>query len=81
MSDKLTPAQMREINDTIRYSMWSVFSSVTPLGGDREELVAELETGGTTRKDAILDVARRAGVPKREVYDAVHKPAPQGEKP
>ena len=26
-----------------------------------------------TRKDAILDVARRAGLPKREVYDAVHK--------
>ncbi len=40
------------------------------------DLVAELETGGTTRKDAILDVARRAGVPKREVYDAVHKEAP-----
>ena len=32
MSDKLTPAQMREINETIRYSMWSVFASVTPLG-------------------------------------------------
>jgi 16S rRNA (cytidine1402-2'-O)-methyltransferase len=39
------------------------------------DLVAELETGGMTRKDAILDVARRAGVPKREVYDAVHKKA------
>jgi len=37
------------------------------------ELVAELEAGGETRKDAILDVARRAGVPKREVYDAVHR--------
>ena len=29
-----------------------------------------------TRKEAILDVARRAGVPKREVYDAVHKQDP-----
>ena len=34
--------------------------------------VADLETAGTPRKDAILQVARRAGVPKREVYDAVH---------
>ena len=30
-----------------------------------------------TRKEAILDVARRAGVPKREVYDAVHRPGHQ----
>ena len=34
--------------------------------------VADLEQGGTSRKDAILEVARRAGVPKREVYQAVH---------
>ena len=40
------------------------------------ELVAELETNGMTRKDAILDVARRAGVPKREVYDVVHRTQP-----
>ena len=36
-------------------------------------LVADAESIGTPRKQAILDVARRAGVPKREVYDAVHK--------
>jgi 16S rRNA (cytidine1402-2'-O)-methyltransferase len=37
-------------------------------------LVAQAQDeGGLTRKDAILDVARRAGLPKREVYDAVHK--------
>jgi 16S rRNA (cytidine1402-2'-O)-methyltransferase len=36
-------------------------------------LVADAESTGTPRKQAILDVARRAGVPKREVYDAVHK--------
>jgi len=40
------------------------------------ELVAELEMNGMPRKDAILDVARRAGVPKREVYDVVHKAQP-----
>lgn len=37
-------------------------------------LVAEEETAGSTRKEAILDVAHRAGIPKRVVYDAVHKP-------
>ncbi len=36
-------------------------------------LVAEAEEIGMSRKDAILDVAQRAGLPKREVYDAVHK--------
>ena len=36
-------------------------------------LVAEAEGEGLPRKDAIREVARRAGVPKREVYDAVHK--------
>jgi 16S rRNA (cytidine1402-2'-O)-methyltransferase len=37
------------------------------------QLVAEVEAAGTSRKEAILDVARRAGLPKRVVYDAVHK--------
>lgn len=35
--------------------------------------VADLEETGTPRKAAILDVARRAGIPKRVVYDAVHR--------
>jgi len=35
--------------------------------------VAEEEAAGATRKEAIADVARRAGVPKREVYDLVHR--------
>ena len=49
---KPTPARMREINETIRYTMWSVFEVTERLGdGDRaamaaevEELVAELES-------------------------------------
>jgi 16S rRNA (cytidine1402-2'-O)-methyltransferase len=41
-------------------------------------LVAEVEAEGRTRKEAILEVARRAGLPKRVVYDAVHKPPPRG---
>jgi len=36
-------------------------------------LVAAEEESGTPRKEAILDVARRSGVPKRLVYDAVHR--------
>jgi chlorite dismutase len=37
-------ARIREINDTIRYAMWSVFSLRTPLGdADRGELTAQVE--------------------------------------
>jgi 16S rRNA (cytidine1402-2'-O)-methyltransferase len=36
-------------------------------------LVAEHEDDGVPRKQAIVDVARRSGVPKRVVYDAVHR--------
>ncbi len=35
--------------------------------------VAEDEADGVPRKQAILDVARRSRVPKRLVYDAVHR--------
>jgi 16S rRNA (cytidine1402-2'-O)-methyltransferase len=35
--------------------------------------VAQAESEGSTRKDAIAEVARAAGLPKREVYDVVHK--------
>lgn len=41
-------------------------------------LVAVQEQAGVPRKQAIPDVAKRAGVPKRVVYDAVHKPGPAG---
>jgi 16S rRNA (cytidine1402-2'-O)-methyltransferase len=36
-------------------------------------LVGDLEADGMTRKDAIVEAARRAGVPKREVYDLIHR--------
>src|SRR3954453_2889292 len=42
---------------------------------DWRAAVAELEVTGTPRRTAILQVARAAGVPKREVYDAVHRSA------
>jgi 16S rRNA (cytidine1402-2'-O)-methyltransferase len=50
---------------------------VSDVGTDAESLrsaVADLEAEGTSRKEAIVTVARRAGVAKREVYDVVHRP-------
>ncbi len=46
------------------------------IGSDPDSLraaVADLEEDGRTRKEAIAEVAKLAGVPKREVYDLVHK--------
>jgi 16S rRNA (cytidine1402-2'-O)-methyltransferase len=40
---------------------------------DLRERVADLEAQGRSRKDAIAETARAAGVPKREVYDLVHR--------
>ncbi|WP_239456568.1 16S rRNA (cytidine(1402)-2'-O)-methyltransferase [Nocardioides solisilvae] len=45
------------------------------VGDDPESLaaaVADAEEDGMTRKEAIAAVAKRAGVPKRVVYDVVH---------
>jgi 16S rRNA (cytidine1402-2'-O)-methyltransferase len=47
-----------------------------PAGPDPDAwraAVADLEAAGTSRKAAIAEVARTAGVPKRLVYDAVHR--------
>ena len=57
--------------------------SVVPSGpAEVAALVAAEEASGTSRKDAIRAVAQRAGLPKREVYDAVHRPSePQGKEP
>jgi 16S rRNA (cytidine1402-2'-O)-methyltransferase len=41
--------------------------------GSLRAAVAGLEESGSTRKEAIAEVARRAGLPKREVYDVVHR--------
>ena len=45
------------------------------VDADAERLraaVAAHEAVGMSRKEAIVDVAKLAGVPKREVYQAVH---------
>ena len=44
-----------------------------PTRASLRAAVAELEATGSTRKEAIAEVARRAGLPKREVYDVVHR--------
>jgi 16S rRNA (cytidine1402-2'-O)-methyltransferase len=51
---------------------------VAALGDDPDTLraaVAEREAAGTSRKEAIVEVARLAGVPRREVYNLVHQGA------
>jgi 16S rRNA (cytidine1402-2'-O)-methyltransferase len=51
--------------------------AVVPSGPEEvAALVAAEEATGTPRKEAIRAVARRSGVPKREVYDAVHRDRP-----
>lgn len=66
--------------DGVRGEVTLVVSGAVPtaaVGDTPAELraaVADHEAAGSTRKEAILEVARLAGVPKRVVYDAVHKP-------
>jgi 16S rRNA (cytidine1402-2'-O)-methyltransferase len=51
-------------------------TATTEVADDPDSLraaVAALEETGTSRKEAIPVVAQQAGVPKRLVYDAVHK--------
>ncbi|MEU4230185.1 16S rRNA (cytidine(1402)-2'-O)-methyltransferase [Nonomuraea sp. NPDC026600] len=46
---------------------------------DIESLVAEVDrrvADGEQRKVAVIDVAKEAGLPKRELYDAVHRRSP-----
>jgi 16S rRNA (cytidine1402-2'-O)-methyltransferase len=49
-------------------------AAISTDGASLRAAVAAREDEGMSRKDAILDVARLAGVPKREVYQAVHVP-------
>ena len=62
----------------VRGEVTIVVAGATPAPGvanDPDSLraaVAEREAAGTSRKEAIVEVARAAGVPKREVYNLVH---------
>jgi 16S rRNA (cytidine1402-2'-O)-methyltransferase len=62
----------------VRGEVTLVVEGATPVAVEADPTtlaahVGDAEAAGTSRKDAILLVARRAGVPKRVVYDAVHK--------
>ncbi|MFI6508715.1 16S rRNA (cytidine(1402)-2'-O)-methyltransferase [Streptosporangium sp. NPDC050855] len=50
-----------------------VRAALPPVIGDLVEEVARREETGTPRKQAIVDVAKAAGIPKRDLYDAVHR--------
>ncbi|GAA4211217.1 16S rRNA (cytidine(1402)-2'-O)-methyltransferase [Streptosporangium oxazolinicum] len=47
--------------------------SLPPVIGDLVEEVARREETGVPRKQAIVEVAKAAGIPKRDLYDAVHR--------
>jgi chlorite dismutase len=61
MTAKPSPSQIREINDTIRYAVWSVFAATSPLGDDREVMAKEVE--------ALFAELADEGVVVRGVYD------------
>ena len=61
MSPKPSASQIREINDSIRYAMWSVFKVSSPLPEDRTKIAAEVE--------ALFAEVEQEGVVVRGVYD------------
>jgi chlorite dismutase len=42
-TEQTNAARLRELNESIRYTMWSVFAAATPLPGHRDELTGEAE--------------------------------------
>ena len=61
MSPKPSASQIREINDSIRYAMWSVFKVSSPLPEDRAKVSAEVE--------ALFAEVAQEGVVVSGVYD------------
>src|SRR5215475_13218833 len=54
-------ARVRELNATVRYTMWSVFRASAPLPSKREQLAAEV--------DALFEQLYRKDVVVRGTYD------------
>jgi chlorite dismutase len=54
-------ARIREVNDSIRYAMWSVFSVTAPLGDNRDVMAKEVED--------LFAQLEADGVVTRGVYD------------
>ncbi len=62
MSERPTPTEVRELNDSIRYAMWSVFAADEPLvEGEREAVAADAA--------GYLDGLADGGVVVRGTYD------------
>lgn len=61
-SDNTNAAQIRELNETIRYTMWSVFRA------DQARLPEDRHTAGTQTQD-YLDALEEKGVTVRGVYE------------
>jgi hydrogen peroxide-dependent heme synthase len=61
MPGKPAPSRIREINDSLRYAMWSVFAVTAPLGEDRDVMAKEVE--------ALFAELEESGVVTRGVYD------------
>ncbi len=61
MSRKPSPGQVREINDTIRYAMWSVFAAAEELDEDREKIASEVTD--------LFGELEGEGIVVRGVYD------------
>jgi hydrogen peroxide-dependent heme synthase len=61
MTEQSNAARLRELNDSIRYTMWSVFRAAEPLPALREPLGAEA--------DALFEQLAAKDVTVRGVYD------------
>jgi len=61
MTRKPSPSQVRAINDTVRYAMWSVFAATSPLGAEREQAAREVT--------ALMSSLESEGVVVRGAYD------------
>jgi chlorite dismutase len=60
-AEQSNAARLRDLNQTIRYTMWSVFRAAGPLSGRRDDLVAEVES--------LLERLADKGVTVRGTYD------------
>jgi hydrogen peroxide-dependent heme synthase len=56
MTEQTNAARLRELNETIRYTMWSVFRSTGSLPSQREGLAGEVESlvEGLAEKDVVV---------------------------
>lgn len=60
-SRSVSGKQARELNDVVRYTMWSVFAAQLPLGDDRDGMAGEL--------DALVEQLSAKDVVVRGMYD------------